>query len=107
MEEMDGRRVAAVLTADADLEVGPRLATALDAGPHEIPDALRVNRRKRILLEDLLLLVDLQELAAVVARKAERELRQVVRAEREELRVTRDLIGDDAAGGISIIVPTR
>ena len=61
------------------------------------PTPFDVDRRERILLEDLLVLVDPQELADVVAREAERHLRQVVGAEREELRFLRDLIGGHRA----------
>src|SRR5204863_3798920 len=97
VEEMNRRGVAAVLAADSDLQRGTRLASALDADADEIADALHVDRRERILFEDLLLLIDLQELPDVVAREPERELREIVRAEREELGVLGDLIGDDRA----------
>src|SRR5438128_11511511 len=43
MEEIDRRRVAAVLAADADLEVGLRLAAALDAHAHHGADAFLVD----------------------------------------------------------------
>src|SRR5436190_13549568 len=43
VEEMDRRRVAAVLAADAELEIGPRRAAAFDADAHEIADALDVD----------------------------------------------------------------
>ena len=43
MEEMDGRGVAAVLAADADLQAGPGPASALDAGAHEVAHALGVD----------------------------------------------------------------
>src|SRR6266478_5183210 len=56
VEEVDRRGVAAVLAADADLEVLARLAPALDADADEVADALHVDRRERILLEDLLVL---------------------------------------------------
>ena len=59
---------------------------------HELTDARRIQRLERIALQDLLLLVDAQELADVVAREAERHLRQVVGAEREELRFGRHLV---------------
>jgi hypothetical protein len=49
-------------------------------------DAFGIDRRKRILVENLLVLIHAQELADVVAREAERHLREVVGAEREELR---------------------
>ena len=55
MEEVHRVRVAAVLAADADLEAGSRLASKLDAGPHEGADADCVDRGERIAIEDLLL----------------------------------------------------
>src|SRR5437762_178183 len=62
VEEVNRCGVAAVLAADSDLQLGTRLASALDADAHEIAHALHVDRRERILFEDLLLLIDLQEL---------------------------------------------
>src|SRR5262245_51505810 len=94
---MDRRGVAAVLAADADLERRPGLAAALDPDAHQRADTLDVDRRERILLEDLPLLVDLQELSGVVPRIAERQLRHVVGAEGEELRVLGDLAGGQRA----------
>src|SRR5689334_10582436 len=67
VEEVHRSGVAAVLAADPELEVLARLAAALDADLDQIADALHVGRRERILLEDLLLLVDLQKLPDIVA----------------------------------------
>ena len=75
---------------------------------HQRADAVGVDRGERILLEDLLVLIDLQELPDVVAREAEGQLRQVVGAEREELRLARrSRSAVIAPRGTSIIVPTR
>src|SRR5581483_4229053 len=41
-------RVAAVLAADADLEVGARAPALLDGEPHLAPDADRVERLERV-----------------------------------------------------------
>src|SRR5262245_59336866 len=43
MAEGDRGRVAAVLAADADLELGARLAAALDADAHQFAHALAVD----------------------------------------------------------------
>src|SRR5207245_5654437 len=40
--ELDRRGLATVLTADADLEVGPRTATTLDADLDELSDAVLI-----------------------------------------------------------------
>ena len=50
--ELDGLRIAAVLAADADLEVGARVASLGGGHLHQLPDASLVERGERILLED-------------------------------------------------------
>ena len=52
MAEGDRVRIAAVLAADADLEVGPRLAAALGADAHELADAVPIDGDERVDLED-------------------------------------------------------
>jgi len=79
---LDARRLFA---ADAELEVGPGLATLLDGDRHELTDAGPVNRGEGILLHDFEFRVAGQEAAGVVTRHAERRLREVVGAEAEEL----------------------
>ena len=91
MAEADGGGVAAVLAADAELEVGPCLAAALAADPHELAHALAVDADEGILLQDALLLIGTEEGAGVVAREAEAGLREIVGPEAEELRGLRDL----------------
>ncbi len=56
--------------------------------------------------KDLLLHVHGQELAGIVTGEPEGRLGQVVGAEREELRLLRDLVCSQAALGSSIMVPT-
>src|SRR5687768_3733824 len=93
--ERDRRRVAAVLAADPDLETWPRLPSTLDRDSHHGADAVAVEHLERVGRDDLLLHVFRQEaLLCVVARDAEDRLRQVVRAEGEELGLRRDLVGD-------------
>src|SRR5512135_347959 len=41
--ERNRRRIAAMFAADADLEFGPRLASAFDADAHQLADALLVD----------------------------------------------------------------
>src|SRR4051794_25050812 len=57
VEEADRGRVAAVLAADPELEAGPRLAAVAGREPHELADALLVDRLKRRALEDPVVLV--------------------------------------------------
>src|SRR4029453_12103378 len=83
--ERDRGRLTAVLPADAHLDV-LHAAAALDRDAHEVADAALVDRLERVPLEHAVLEVARQELALrVVAREAERRLREVVRPEREEV----------------------
>ena len=52
MAEGDGRWIAAVLTANADLQLWAGLASALDADPHKFADALLVDGDKGIAGKD-------------------------------------------------------
>ena len=93
--ELHARGVAAVLAADAALE-HRALAAALEYGlADQLSHAVLVEDLERVVLQDALVEVDRQELADVVAREAQRHLRQVVGAEREELGDFGDLVGGD------------
>src|SRR4051812_35624261 len=50
--ERNRLRLAAVLAADAHLDLGLRGAPALDADPHQVADAALVDRLERVRLED-------------------------------------------------------
>ena len=56
-EEVDRRRIAAVLAADPELQVRPRRASLGHPHLDELPDADGVDGRERVLLDDLELLV--------------------------------------------------
>jgi hypothetical protein len=79
-----------VLSADADFQVGLRGPSALGAHPNELADAVPIQRLERIARQDLVPQVIGQERARVIPAEAERHLRQVVRAEREEVGLLRD-----------------
>ena len=97
MAEGHRGRIAAVLPADAKLDVVLDAARPLDRELHQGTDALLVERLERVALEHAVLQVARQELAlGVVAREAERCLREVVRAERAEVGKLGDLVGPDA-----------
>ena len=85
-----------MLAADADLEIGARLAAARHADLDEFTDAIAIDRDERIDLEDTLADVGAKEARSVVAADAVGGLRQVVGAEREELRGLRDVAGHQA-----------
>src|SRR5262249_34288522 len=95
--ERDRLRLPAVLAADPGLQAGLRRSAALDADAHQLADTVHVERLEGVVLEDAVLEIEGQELALrVVAREAERRLRQIVGPEREEIRVVCDLVRSDA-----------
>src|SRR5580704_5113978 len=94
--ERDRGGVAAVLAANAELDVGPHLAAALDRDAHQFADTLAIESDERIDREDTLGRVDAEEARSIVAGNAERRLGEVVGAEREELGGLRDLVGLEA-----------
>src|SRR4029078_3691101 len=76
--ELDRRRLAAVLAADAELDVRLRLPPPLDADPHQVALALLVERLEGVPLEHTVLEVEREELAlGVVAGHPECGLGQV------------------------------
>ena len=79
-----------------ELDLRLRRPPPLDRDPHQVADALDVDHLERVPLEHAVLEVPRQELPLrVVARERERRLRQVVRAEREEVRDLGDLVGTE------------
>src|SRR5262245_13514713 len=61
--ELDAVRVSTMFAADAELDIGTRAASLLDGDLHELADAILINGRKRIFLEDLQFLVGREERA--------------------------------------------
>ena len=97
MAERDRRRLAAVLAADPELQVFLRASPPLHGDPHQVAHSALVEDLERVALEHAVLEVVGEELPfRVVAREPERRLRQVVRAEREEVGVLGDLVCADA-----------
>lgn len=97
--ELHGGGLAAVLAADADLEVGAGGTAFLDAHLNELADAFLVEHFEGIGLDDAVLLVELEELGSVVTREAEGHLGEVVGAEREEFGYFGDLVGGEGCAG--------
>src|SRR5439155_6343328 len=58
--------IAAMLAANADLEIGPRLAAADDTDLHEFTDTVAIDRDERIDLEDSLCDIGAKEARGVV-----------------------------------------
>src|SRR5262249_9121893 len=97
--EHHARRVAAIFATYADLEVATRFSAACHSHLHQAADAVLSDRLERIGPDDVVLGVVGDERPVVVAADTETGLRQVVRAEREELGALRDLIGADRRAG--------
>src|SRR5208283_1549131 len=95
--ELHRRWLAAMLAANAELDIGTRLAALLNRDLHQLADTHLVNRLKRVAFDNFQLLILRQERTAIIAAHAERRLRQIVGAEAEELRVLRDLVGAQRA----------
>src|SRR5207253_4918983 len=89
-------RIAAMLAADADLEVRPRLASALHADLDELADAVAIDRDEGIDLQNALGDVGRQEARGIVTADAVSGLRQIVGAEGEEFGGLCDLAGHQA-----------
>ena len=79
MAELDGRGIAAVLAADAEVDVRVGLAAHLGGHGDELADAGLIETGERIALVDLLVVVRAEELAGIVTAEAEGHLGQVVR----------------------------
>src|SRR5580704_19406494 len=76
--EGDRGGIAAMLAANAELEVFPRPPSALGCDAHEFADAVAVDRHERIDGKDALVAVRAEEACRVVAADAEGGLRQIV-----------------------------
>ena len=74
-----------MLAADSQLEVGFGAAALLTCGLNELPDAGLVERLERINVEQFTFEIVRQERVDVVTAKAERQLRQIIRSEAEEV----------------------
>ncbi len=94
--ELHGAGLTAVLAADPDLELGLGGPAAAHAEFDQRADALGIEDRERIVGQNAAVDVRRQEAAGVIARQAERGLREVVGAEREEVGVLGDAVGDHA-----------
>ena len=99
MAELHARGVAAVLTADAQAQVGTGLTAIVCSHLHQLAHADLIQVLERIALVDLVLVVSAQELGSVITAEAEGHLGQVVGAEAEELSLLGDLAGSQGCTG--------
>ena len=91
MAEGDQRRVSAMLAADAQLDARTGVAAPLSGGFHQFANAFLVQCDEGVFFVDSLVLIDLEEASGIVARDAQRGLRQVICAEGEECGRLRDI----------------
>src|SRR6185369_629220 len=84
LAEGDARRVAAMLAANAEFEVGPRCPAPLGAHADQLADAFDIEADKGIARIDALLHIRSEEPPGIVAADAQRGLGEVVGTEREE-----------------------
>ena len=96
MAELHGGGVAALLAADAQLDVGTGLAAEIRSHLHQAANAHLIELGEGIGLVDLVVVVAGQELAGVVTAEAEGHLGQVVGAEGEELGLLGNLVGSQS-----------
>src|SRR5439155_9361382 len=94
--EANGSRIAAVLAANAELEIGPGGAAALDGDLDHLADPGRIERDKRVMLEDAELLIGADKARRIVARDAVDRLRQIVGAKAEERGALGNLAGEQS-----------
>ena len=97
--ELDGGGIAAVLTADTQLQVGASAAAQLSGHLDQLTNTVLVQAGEGIALIDLAGVVGIQELAGVVTGEAESHLGQVVGAEGEELGFLGDLVSSQSCTG--------
>ena len=104
---MDGGRIAAMFAANAELDVGSRLSTALDRNFHQFADTGLIQGDEGIVPHQAAGAINVDEGRGVVPRQPIGRLGQVVGAEAKKLGIFGDPSANRAARGSSIIVPTR
>src|SRR5207245_2195582 len=83
MAERHRGRVAAVFTANAELEVAARLAPSFGGDLHELADAVTVDRHERVDRKNPQARIRAEEARGIITADAERGLGEIVGAERE------------------------
>ena len=97
--EFHGAGIAALLAADAQLDVGTGLAAQLTGHLHQTAHTGLVQLGEGIGLINLIVVVAGQELTGVITGEAEGHLGQVVGAEGEELGFLGDIVGGEGCTG--------
>ena len=97
--ELHAGGIAAVLAADAQVQIGIRAPAQLRRHLHQTAHAGLVQLGKRVVLIDLPVIVGVQELPGVVTGEAEGHLGQIVGAEGEESGLLGNFVGGDGRAG--------
>ena len=105
LAEGDRSRVAAMLAANAELDVRTGRPAALRCDAHQLAHAFGIQRDEGILRDELLRHVVVHEIGRVVPADAIGRLGQVIGTKGEKLSRFGDLPGMSAARGSSIMVP--
>src|ERR1700691_3388530 len=79
--EHDRCGIAAMLTANAELDVRPRFTAASGGNAHKLADAVPIDRHKRIGRQNALSGVNAQEARGIVAADAQSGLGEIICAE--------------------------
>ena len=82
MTESDGARLAAVFSADAELEVRLDASALLNSDLHQLTNAGLINRLERIDSQDFLRNIRFEELVRVVSREIQCERSKNIKLEK-------------------------
>ena len=84
-----------MFAANAEFDIGTRFSSQFRSHLHKSADARLIQLCERIAFVNLLFVICRKEFTRVVTAETECHLREIVRAEREEFRFFRDLVGSD------------
>src|SRR5208282_3537711 len=99
MTELHAFRISPVLATDTELYIRPAFLAKFTGHLHHLSNTFLVDRRERIILDDLQLLVVWQEATGIITAHSHGRLRQIVRVKAEELRILCNLISNDSPAG--------
>lgn len=74
MTKLNARRIAAMFSANSQLDVWPRLSSKLYSYLHKLSNAVLVKAGERIAFKNLFAVIVAQELGGVVATESKRHL---------------------------------
>ena len=99
MAEFDSRRIAALLAADTEFDVGSGGLTAFDSNLHKLAYTYLVESCEGVGFENLLHIVFVKELTGVVSGETESHLSEVIGTEGEEFSFFSDFVSSQSRSG--------